>query len=94
MNAKQIILALVLIDFLATTVWALVEHGGYIGAMEALVATPIGILAAVDLVIALAIATVWMWRDAIQRGVNPLPYALLTGALGSAGPLLYLVRRR
>ena len=31
--------------------------------------------------------------DAQQRKISPLPYLLATLALGSAGPLLYLVRR-
>lgn len=94
MNGKKILLTLVLIDFLATTVWAIVEHGGYVAAMGDLLASPVGKLVAFDLVIALTIATAWMWRDATARRMNPLPYAILTLLTGSAGPLLYLVRRR
>ncbi|MCA9662245.1 MAG: DUF2834 domain-containing protein [Myxococcales bacterium] len=94
MNGKKILLTLLLIDFLATTVWALVEHGGYVTAMADLLASPVGKLATFDLVIALTIATVWMWRDATARRMNPLPYVVLTLLTGSAGPLLYLVRRR
>jgi hypothetical protein len=42
--------------------------------------------------IALTMVLVWMWRDARARGVSPLPYVLITLALGSVGPLLYLIR--
>lgn len=34
-----------------------------------------------------------MVRDARARGVSAVPYVLLTLALGSAGPLVYLIRR-
>jgi hypothetical protein len=46
-----------------------------------------------DLLIALSLIVSWMVRDARARGVSALPYVLLTLALGSAGPLVYLIRR-
>lgn len=53
---------------------------------------PWGIVATADLVTALFIGIVWMWRDARTRGLAPLPYALLTLGTGSLGLLLYLIR--
>ena len=47
-----------------------------------------------DASIALGLITMWMWRDARARGRAWLPYALLTIATGSVGPLLYLVAGR
>src|SRR5436190_1638160 len=48
---------------------------------------------ATDLVISLACVATWMVRDAKKRGVSAIPYLVLTVALGSVGPLLYLLRR-
>jgi hypothetical protein len=47
----------------------------------------------VDLTIALSLVTVWMVRDARQRGQSVAPFVVLTLLLGSVGPLLYLIRR-
>jgi hypothetical protein len=47
-----------------------------------------------DLVIALALFLVWMWRDARANGRSPWPWLALTLATGSFGPLLYLLARR
>lgn len=47
-----------------------------------------------DLVIALVLVMVWMWRDARAVGRRPWPWILATLALGSFGPLVYLLTRR
>lgn len=44
-----------------------------------------------DLVIALGLFLVWMWRDAKATGRNPWPWLLLTLAIGSFGALGYLI---
>lgn len=46
-----------------------------------------------DLVIALTLVMVWMWRDAKTTGRNPWPWIVATLATGSFGPLLYLLTR-
>jgi hypothetical protein len=91
MNAKQVGLSLVLLDFLGLNAYV-VYHYGYIGFFRMVLANAATTAVLVDLVIALSLITVWMWRDARERGVSVLPYALLTLLLGSAGPLAYLVR--
>lgn len=47
-----------------------------------------------DIVIVLSLFVVWMWRDARANGRNPWPWAVLTLATGSFGPLLYLLTSR
>lgn len=46
-----------------------------------------------DLVIALALVAIWMWRDARACGRNPWPWLLITMLFGAFGPLLYLLWR-
>jgi MFS family permease len=47
-----------------------------------------------DLVIALTLAMVWMWRDAKATGRNAWPWIALTIAAGAFGPLIYLLTRK
>jgi hypothetical protein len=92
MNKKQIALAVVLADFAALNAYA-VSQFGLIGLFEQVFANSATILVMADLTIALSMVVVWMWQDARQHDISPLPYALLTAGLGSVGPLLYLIRR-
>ena len=86
----KLILGFVLIDFLAVTGWAL-SHHGFVGFFGALTASPAAIAVGTDLVIALGLITVWMWRDAKAHDRAVLPYVGLTATLGSVGPLAYLL---
>lgn len=92
MNAKQIGLSVLLADFLALIAYAAYQHG-YVGLFELMTANTATIAGFVDLVIALSLIIAWMVRDARTRGVSAVPYVLLTLALGSVGPLVYLIRR-
>jgi hypothetical protein len=92
MNGRQIFLALVLADFLGLSGYAVYAYG-YVGFFEAVTANAATLTAFADLVIALSLIAGWLWVDARERGISPLPYLLITLALGSAGPLLYLIRR-
>ncbi len=92
MNAKQIGLSVLLVDFLALVAYAVYQYG-YIGVFELMLANVATMAAFADLVIALSLIIAWMVRDARARGVSAAPYVLLTLALGSVGPLVYLIRR-
>jgi hypothetical protein len=92
MNAKQLGLSLVLLDFSGLTAYALYQYG-VVGVVEALAANAVTVTASADLMIALSLVAVWMWRDGHDRGVSVVPYLLLTLTFGSVGPLLYLIRR-
>jgi hypothetical protein len=92
MNAKQIGLSVLLVDFLGLTAYAAYQYG-YLGVFELVMANAATMVVFVDLVIALSIIMTWMVRDARERGISAVPYVVLTLALGSVGPLTYLIRR-
>jgi hypothetical protein len=92
MNTRQIVLALVALDFLALTAFVVAQHG-YVGLFAELLSSWPGILATVDLTIALVLVMGWMLVDARKHGLAVLPYLVVTVAFGSLGPLAYLLRR-
>jgi hypothetical protein len=82
-----------LIGFAVLNVHALAAGDGIAGFIDYLRDLgPWGVVAAADLLLALATGVYWMWHDARAKGVAPLPYAVLTAASGSVGLLVYLVR--
>lgn len=92
MNRKQIILAVVLFDFLTLSGWAIYQHG-YVGLFTSIFDSWASIQVGADLVLALSMVAAWMWVDASRHGLRAWPYLLLTATLGSIGPMLYLIRR-
>jgi hypothetical protein len=76
--------------FSAFTCWVLAQTG-LIGFYEQLLSTTAGWQVFTDIAIALVLVLVWMWRDAAEHGRRFWPYAIVTLALGSIGPLLYLL---
>lgn len=87
---KRIVLIVVLIAFLALTL-AAVWQQGYLGIFSTQFQTLGGIQVLVDLMIAASLFLVWMWQDAKAAGRNPWPWVLVTLAVGSFGPLVYLL---
>jgi hypothetical protein len=92
MNRKQLVLSGALIVLLAMDAYAVYLYG-FVGFFRVVLANFGGVTAFVDLLIALILIIVWMSDDARQRNVSALPFVFLTIALGSIGPLLYLIRR-
>ena len=92
MNRKQLVLSAALIVLLACDAYSIYLYG-YIGFFRVILANFGGFTAFVDLAIALVLILAWMGDDARERNVSMLPFFFLTIALGSVGPLLYLIRR-
>jgi len=86
------LLSLVLIGFVAFEIEAIAAFG-YVGVFEAMASNAATRLGFVDLVIALGLVLLWIRQDAGERALPFWPYAALTLALGSVGPLAYLVHR-
>ena len=82
----------VLVLFSALSGAALWEHG-YWGIIAPHFASLGGGQVLADLVIALTLVMAWVWRDARSAGRNPWPWLAATLALGSFGPLVYLLTR-
>jgi Terpene cyclase DEP1 len=91
MQRSLLIIILVLFGALsAVALW----HHGYWGifapAFQSLAAGQV----LADLGIALSLVMIWMWHDAKATGRNIWPWIVATLALGSFGPLLYLLTRK
>jgi hypothetical protein len=92
MNRKQLALSAALIVLLAMDAYSVYLYG-FVGFFRVIFANFAGLTAFVDLLIALVLILAWMGDDARERNLSVLPFFFLTIALGSIGPLLYLIRR-
>ncbi|MGN6151716.1 MAG: hypothetical protein ACTHOH_06845 [Lysobacteraceae bacterium] len=90
---RRALLLIVLALFGALTVAALVQTG-YRGIIEPHFKSFGAGQVFADLVIALTLVMMWIWRDARSRGRNPWPWLVATVLLGSFGPLVYLLTRK
>jgi hypothetical protein len=90
---QRTLIVAALAGFGALTGAALWQHG-YWGILLPHFQTLAGAQVLADLVIALALALAWLVPDARARGRNPWPWVAATLALGSFGPLVYLLTRR
>lgn len=68
-----------------------VYHHGYWGIVEPAFESFGAAQILADLVIALSLFLVWMWKDAKAAGRSPWPWIVLTLGTGSFGPLIYLI---
>jgi len=89
---QKIILSLVLFGFSILTGFALYYHG-YWGIIEPHFKSFGAAQVFVDLVIALSIIMVWIWKDAKKSGKNPYFWLILTLLTGSIGPIVYLLTK-
>lgn len=92
MSGRLIALLAVTLAFAALTAEALMDVG-YFGIIEPHFQSWGGAQVFADLVIVCILAVIWMVNDARERGLTVWPFILVTLAMGSFGPLLYLVMR-
>lgn len=84
------VLILVLAAFGAFSLYAMWQVG-YVGIWQAGLSSVGALQVLLDLVVMSCLALGFIWRDARRTGRTAWPYALLTVAAGSFGPLLYLL---
>lgn len=91
MNVKAILLGLLMLDFAGLTIYAFVTQDmfAFLGEM---LQSAWGIQVVAEILIAVTFAAVWTYQDARKRGINPMPFIILTFCLGITGPLAYLFR--
>jgi hypothetical protein len=92
MSTRQIVYAAVLVPFLSLTAYVLAT-AGMLGFYREMLRSASTLLAGADLVISLSLLLFWMSRDTQRSGTPFAPYAVITLAIGIAGPLLYLIHR-
>ncbi len=92
MSGRLIALVAVIVGFGALSATALIDVGLW-GILEPHFRSWGGAQVFTDLVIVCTLACIWMVRDAKQQGLAAWPFVMVTLALGSFGPLLYLVVR-
>ena len=91
-HLKRIVPAVLLVGFSALTAEVVIRDG-YTGWLRIAAENTSAGLLLVDLTIALGLVLFWMIKDARERKVTVWPFAILSVALGSVGPLAYLAFR-
>lgn len=92
MNWKIALLIAVTVAFLGLTAYVPYVYGP-IDWLPPLFDNPATVLVTVDLCLALTMLGGWIVADARRRGISPAPYLAIMVMTGSAGALLYLIRR-
>lgn len=90
---KKILVPLaVLVPFAVFSTWLTVTTG-YLGFLRLAGREPWALQMLIDVGIACTVCSIWMVRDARERGARVWPYLIATVFLGSIGVLGYLVHR-
>jgi hypothetical protein len=91
MSNRWVALA-VFVPFVVYSVWVAIQ-GGPLGFITLAGREPWAMQMLLDLCIALVFASGWMIADARRHGRAVWPFVVMTVALGSIGPLAYLLTR-
>lgn len=89
---KQLVVV-VLVLFGALTLVGTVVDGLPGGVIDAITFNWISLQIYVDLVIAVAMICVWIYRDATKQGRNPWPWLIAAAIVGMFSPLVYVLTR-
>ena len=92
-SIEKPLLWIVLVLFGALTLVGTVVDGLPGGAIDAITFNWISLQIYVDLVIAVAVICVWIYRDATKHGRNPWPWLIAAAIVGMFSPLVYLLTR-
>lgn len=87
------LLTTVLVLFGALTAVGIIVEGVPIAVFDAITFNWHSVQIYTDLVIAVAVICVWIYRDAHTRGRNPWPWIVAAAIVGMFSPLLYLLTR-
>lgn len=95
MNAsiEKPLLAVTLVAFTVLTLIGVIVDGLPGGAIDAITFNWISLQIYVDLVIAVVVICVWIYRDATKRGASPWPWLVAAAIVGMFSPLVYLLTR-
>ncbi|MEL6985898.1 MAG: DUF2834 domain-containing protein [Actinomycetota bacterium] len=87
------LLVATLLGFGALTLVAVIADGLPGGAIDAITFNWMSTQIYVDLVIAVVVICIWIYRDATRRGQNPWPWIIGAAIVGMFSPLVYLLLR-
>lgn len=88
---RLIVPLVVFIPFTIFSVFITVDHG--LWALVEAIQSGWGLQVFLDLVISATISLAYIVPEARQRGINPWPYVIGAGVLGSIALLAYLIHR-
>lgn len=92
-SIEKPLLWIVLVLFGALTLAGTVVDGLPGGAIDAITFNWISLQIYIDLVIAVTVICVWIYRDATTHGRNPWPWLIAAAIVGMFSPLVYLLTR-
>ena len=92
MKARNVLVAIVLLAFTPFSLFVAI-HRGYFGFARLAVHDLWALQMLIDLTIALVLVSIWLRRDAYNRGIKAWPYLVALPLVGSISPLIYLLHR-
>ena len=92
MKSRNVVSAIVLLAFTPFSLFVVIREG-YFGFVRLAYHDWWALQMLLDLVIALTLVSIWLRRDAYNRGIPAWPYLVTLPLFGSISPLVYLLHR-